>query len=183
MGEEANGEDTAAEASAGPATLRDFVVANFPLLTAVGAFTGLATFVSVNAQGLPWLATALRFLFVVAAALLALELVAQLPPDARLHRARVRPGQPWRLVAFAYVGQLAMLGALLNVFWQYPRLLAPTLVLAVGVLLWRVVPDHVKGRAGAPILVAAAALLVAGLIVALLWQERGPIDALWERIR
>lgn len=183
MGAAANGEDTPAEATVGPATLRDFVVANFSLLTAVGAFTGLATFVSANTLGLPWLATALRFLFVVAASLLALELVAELPPDARLHRARVRPGQPWRLVAFAYVGQLAMLGALLNVFWQYPRLLVPTLALAVGVLLWRVVPDHVRGRAGAPILVAAAALLVAALAITLLWRERGPIDALWEQTR
>ena len=165
-------------------SLRDFVLANYPLLAAVGAFTGLATFVSNNALGLPWLATYLRFLFVAGAALLALELTAQWPPELRLDRVRVPTGTPWRLAAFAYGAQLAMLGALLNVYWQYPRLLLPTLFLAIGALLWQiVVPQRAKVWPGTWVLVAVIALVVAELVFTLLWQERTVLDWLWRQIR
>jgi hypothetical protein len=165
-------------------TLRDFVLANYPLLAAVGAFTGLATFVSNNALGLPWLATYLRFLFVAGAALLALELTAQWPPELRLDHVRVPAWTPWRLAAFAYGAQLAVLGALLNVYWQYPRLLLPTLFLAIGVLLWQiVVPQRAKVWPGTWVLVAVIALVVTELVFTLLWQERTVLDWLWRQIR
>jgi hypothetical protein len=174
----------AAQRSAATMTLKDFVLANYPLLAAVGAFTALATFVSNNALGQPWLATYLRFLFMVVAAVLALELVAQLSPELRLDRARVPPGTPWRLAAFAYGAQLTMLGAILNVYWQFPRLLLPTLALAIGVLLWWVVvPQRARGWPGTSVIVAAVALLVAELVFTLLWKEQTLLDWLWGQFR
>jgi hypothetical protein len=165
-------------------TLKDFVLANYPLLAAVGAFTALATFVSNNALGQPWLATYLRFLFMVVAAVLALELVAQLSPELRLDRVRVPPGTPWRLAAFAYGAQLTMLGAILNVYWQFPRLLLPTLALAIGVLLWQgVVPQRARGWPGTSVFVAVVALLVAELVFTLLWKEQTLLDWLWGQIQ
>jgi hypothetical protein len=140
--------------------------------------------VSNNALGQPWLATYLRFLFIVAATVLALELVAQLSPELRLDRVRVPAGTPWRLAAFAYVGELAMLGVILNIYWQHPRLLLPTLALAIGVLLWQVVvPQRARGWPGTSVIVAVVALLVAELVFTLLWKEQTLLDWLWGRIR
>jgi hypothetical protein len=174
----------AAQRGAATMTLKDFILSNYPLLAAVGAFTALATFVSNNALGQPWLATYLRFLFIVAATVLALELVAQLSPELRLDRVRVPAGTPWRLAAFAYVGELAMLGVILNIYWQHPRLLLPTLALAIGVLLWQVVvPQRARGWPGTSVIVAVVALLVAELVFTLLWKEQTLLDWLWGQIR
>jgi len=59
-------------------------------------------------------------LFIAAAAVLTLTLVAQLSPEFRLDRVRVPAGTPRRLAAFVYVGELAMLAVILNIYWQHP---------------------------------------------------------------
>ena len=83
----------AAQRGAATMSLHDFILANYPLLAAVGAFTALATFVSNNALGQPWLATYLRFLFIVAAAVLALELMPSCPRNAGRIASAFRPGR------------------------------------------------------------------------------------------
>ena len=108
---------TPAPGASVPDSLKSFVGANTMLLVAMGAMTGLATFVGRSA-GPDWSATLLQFVLTGLAFLLWLELLTQWPPALLLHRAPAPSGIPWRLVWFAYGMQLAMVGLIANVVWR-----------------------------------------------------------------
>jgi len=168
-----------------PESLKSFVDANTMLLAAMGAMTGLATFVGRSA-GPDWSATLLQFVLTGLAFLLWLELLTQWPPALLLHRAPAPSGIPWRLVWFAYGMQLAMVGLIANVVWRQLQLLAPTLGLGVSVLLWRALPEHVRSRPAALVGAVVMGVLASAVTVMVVdpptqtvlqrvWQDvRGP---------
>lgn len=147
-----------------PDSLKSFIGANTMLLAAMGAMTGLATFVGRGA-GPDWSATLLQFVLTGLAFLLWLEMLTQWPPVLLLHRAPPPPGLPWRLVWFAYGMQLVMVGLIANTIWRQPHVLVPTIGLGAGVLLWRVLPAHVRSRPASLAGVIVTALLVSVITV------------------
>jgi hypothetical protein len=118
------------------------------LLAALGAMTGLATFVGRGA-GADWSATLLQFVLTALAALLWLEVLTQWPPALLLFRAPPPPGALWQFVWFAYGMQLVMVGLIANMIWRQPDVLVPTIGLGAGVLLWHALPAHVRSRPAA----------------------------------
>ncbi len=145
-------------------SLRDFVLANFPLLGAIGGLIGIATFVSAVPLYATWVQPYLVFLLLVAAVLVWLELLAQWPPTLLVYQGPPPPGSPWRLVGFAYAVQLTMVGLVGAFLWHVPRLLIPALAVAIGVGLWRfLVPAPVKTHRAALAVTATVALLIAML--------------------
>jgi len=176
---------TPAPGASVPDSLKSFVGANTMLLAAMGAMTGLATFVGRSA-GPDWSATLLQFVLTGLAFLLWLELLTQWPPALLLHRVPAPSGIPWRLVWFAYGMQLAMVGLIANVVWRQLQLLAPTLGLGVSVLLWRALPEHVRSRPAALVGAVVMGVLASAVTVMVVdpptqtvlqrvWQDvRGP---------
>ena len=60
-------------------------------------------------------------------------------------------GIPWRLVGFAYVLQLTMVGIVGGFLWRIPRLVILTVAAVIGAGLWRyLVPERVKAWRGCP---------------------------------
>ena len=151
-----------APVAAKPGSLRDFVLANFPLLGAIGGLTGIATFVAALPIYAGWIGAYLTFLLLAAAVLDWVELLAQWPSDLLLYQGPPPQGTSWRLVGFAYAVQLTMVGFLAGLFLRFPKLAVPALGTAIGVGLWRVLlPQRVKSARGAPLLTLIIALLVA----------------------
>ncbi len=75
-----------------------------------------------------------------------------------------RPSQPCSLTGSLYQ-------FFPNIYWQHPRLLLPTLALAIGVLLWQViVPQRTWRWLGPSVFVAVVGLLVAERVYTLLWK-------------
>lgn len=163
--------DDAAQAEPEPqavqaGNLRDFVLANGPLLGAIGGLIGIATFVSALPLYTEWVQPYLIFLLLAAAVLIWLELLAQWPPELMIYRGPAPPGLPWRLVGFAYVVQLTMVGFVGGFLWRVPRLVALTLATVIGAGLWHyLVPERFKAWRGALLMTAIVALLVSMLVI------------------
>ena len=149
-------------------SLRDFVLANFPLLGSIGGLIGIATFVVALPWYADWVRPYLTFLLLAAAILIWLELLAQWPPEMMIYLGPPPPGTPWRTVGFAYAVQLTMVGLVGGFLWRIPRLLIPTLAVVIGVGLWRyLVPERAKARRGALLVTSIVSLLVALLVTSL----------------
>ncbi|MCD6031593.1 MAG: hypothetical protein K0S78_3767 [Thermomicrobiales bacterium] len=147
-------------------SLRDFVVANLPLLAAIGGLLGLVTFVAAWPLYAGWVRPYVTFLLLAAAVLLWLELLAQWPADVLIYQGPPPPGTPWRLVGFAYAVQLTMVAFIGGFLWRIPRLVVPTLAAAIGIGLWRfLLPQRVKAMRGVPLLTLIIALLIAIAVV------------------
>ena len=128
------------------------MLANFPLLGAIGGLIGIATFVGALPLYADWVQPYLVFLLLAGGVLTWLELLAQWPPDLMVHRGPPPPGTAWRLVGFAYAVQLTMVGFVGGFLWRIPRLLVPTLAAAIGVGLWRfLLPGRVKEQRRRPL--------------------------------
>jgi hypothetical protein len=149
-------------------SLRDFVVENVSLLAAIGGLIGIATFVSALPLYAVWVRPYLIFLLLAAAVLIWLELLAQWPTELMIHQGPPPPETSWRLVGFAYVLQLTMVGFVGGFLWRVPRLVAPTLALCIGVGLWRLVlPKRLKEQRGALVITAIVALLISMAVLSL----------------
>ena len=149
-------------------SLRDFVLANFPLLGSIGGLIGIATFVSALPFYATWVQPYLIFLLLAAAVLVWIELLAQWPPELLVHLGPPPRGTPWQLVGFAYAVQLTMIGFVGGFLWRVPRMLIPTLAVIIGVGLWRyLVPERAKARRGALLVTAIIALLISLLVTSL----------------
>jgi hypothetical protein len=149
-------------------SLRDFVVANFPLLGAIGGLIGIATFVNALPLYAEWVQPYLIFLLLAAAVLIWLELLAQWPPELMIYRGPAPSGLPWRLVGFAYVVQLTMVGFVGGFLWRIPRLVTLTLATVIGAGLWHyLVPERSKAWRGSLLATAIVALLVAMFLTSL----------------
>lgn len=165
--------DDAAQANPEPlavqaGSLRDFVLANGPLLGAIGGLIGIATFVSALPLYAEWVQPYLIFLLLAAAVLIWLELLAQWPPDLMIYRGPAPSGIPWRLVGFAYVVQLTMVGFVGGFLWRIPRLVGLTLATVIGAGLWHyLVPERFKAWRGSLLMTAIVALLVSMLVISL----------------
>ena len=157
------------EASAPPiGSLRDFVLANFPLLGAIGGLIGIATFVAALPLYADWVQPYLVYLLLAAGVLIWLELLAQWPPDLLICQGPPPPGASWRLVGFAYALQLTMVGIIGGFLWHVPRLFALALATLIGTAVWRLLlPERVKARRGALLATAIVALLAAIVITSL----------------
>jgi hypothetical protein len=176
-------DDAVAHVDAEPAvppigSLRDIVLANAPLLGAIGGLIGIATFVvalPLYAAGVkPYLA----FLLLAAAVLIWLELLAQWPPELLLYQGPPPSGTSWRLVGFAYALQLTMVGFIGGFLWRLPRLVIPTLAAIIGTGVWRfLLPERVKAHRGAVLVTAIIALLVAIAVLSLMHPAYQPIFA------
>jgi hypothetical protein len=154
--------------SAQVGNLRDFVLANGPLLGAIGGLIGIATFVNALPLYAAWVQPYLIFLLLAAAVLIWLELLAQWPPELMIYRGPAPSGRPWRLVGFAYVVQLTMVGFVGGFLWRIPRLVTLTLATVIGAGLWHyLVPERSKGWRGSLLATAIVALLVAMLLTSL----------------
>ena len=151
-----------------PGTLRDFVLANFPLLGAIGGLIGIATFVVALPLYASWVSPYLVFLLLSAAVLIWLELLAQWPVDLLIYRGPPPPGTSWRLVGFAYALQLTMVGFIGAFLWRLPRLVVPALAAAIGVGVWQfLLPRRIKERHGVLLLVAVVAWLASMAVLSL----------------
>ncbi|HEU0116834.1 MAG TPA: hypothetical protein VFQ80_19225, partial [Thermomicrobiales bacterium] len=163
--------DAASAPPAPPAhlqSLRDFVLANFPLLGAIGGLIGIATFVAALPLYADWVQPYLIFLLLGAGILVWLELLAQWPPELLIYRGPPPRGTPWRLVGFAYAVQLTMVGVVGGFFWHIPRLVVLALASVIGTANWRfLLPERIKERRGALLATAIAALLLAIAITSL----------------
>jgi hypothetical protein len=149
-------------------SLRDFVVANFPLLGAIGGLIGIATFVNTLPLYAAWVQPYLIFLLLAAAVLIWLELLAQWPPELMIYRGPAPSEIPWRLVGFAYVVQLTMVGFVGGFLWRSPRLVVLTVATVIGAGLWHyLVPERVKAWRGSLLATAIVALLIAMLVTSL----------------
>jgi hypothetical protein len=149
-------------------SLRDFVLANGPLLAAIGGLIGIATFVNALPLYAAWVQPYLIFLLLAAAVLLWLELLAQWPPELMIYRGPAPSGLPWRLVGFAYVVQLTMVGFVGGFLWRIPRLVTLTLATVIGAGLWHyLVPERSKAWRGSLLATAIVALLVAMFLTSL----------------
>ncbi len=148
-------------------SLRDFVVANLPLLGAIGGLIGLVTFVGAWPLYAGWVRPYVTFLLLAAAVLLWLELLAQWPAELLIYEGPPARGTSWRLVGFAYTVQLTMVPIIGGFLWRIPRLVVPALAAAIGIgLWWFLLPRSAKAVRGAPLLTAIIALLVA---IAVVW--------------
>ena len=166
-----------------PESLKSIIGANSMLLAAMGAMTGLATFVGRSA-GPDWSATLLQFVLTGLAFLLWLELLTQWPPALLLHRAPAPPGTPWRIVWFSYGMQLAMVGLIANAVWRQPQLLAPALGLGAGVLVWRVLSQQIQSRPAALVGAAFAAVLASAVTVMIVDPPTQTVlQRLWQDVR
>jgi hypothetical protein len=166
-----------------PESLKHFVGANTMLLAAMGAMTGLATFVGRSA-GPDWSATLLQFVLTGLAVLLWLELLTQWPPTLLLHRAPAPSGTPWRLVWFAYGMQLAMVGLIANVVWRQPQVLVPALGLGASVLIWRVLSQQGQSRPAALVGAVVMGVLASALIVMVVDPPTQTLlQRLWQDVR
>jgi len=166
-----------------PESLKSFIGANTMLLAAMGAMTGLATFVG-RGTGPDWSAALLQFLLTGLAVLLWLELLTQWPPALLLHRAPAPPGSPWRMVWFSYGMQLAMVGLIANVVWRQPQVLVPTLGLGVSVLVWRALAQQGQSRPAA--LVGAVVMGVLASVVSVMVVDpptQTLLQRLWQDVR
>jgi hypothetical protein len=106
------------------------------------------------------------FLLLAAAVLIWLELLAQWPADLRIHQGPPLPGTPWRLVGFAYVLQLTMVGFIGGFLWRFPRLVVPALAAGIGIGAWQfLLPRRFKALRGAPLLTAIVAWVIAILVL------------------
>jgi hypothetical protein len=151
-----------------PGSLREFVVTNFPLLGAIGGLIGLGTFVVALPIYATWVQPFLAALLLAAAVLLWLELLAQWPVDLRLDHGPPPPGTPWRLVSFAYVLQLTMVGFIGGVLWRVPRLLIPAFAAGIAVGVWQfVLPRRLKAWRAMPLALAILALAIAIVVLSL----------------
>jgi hypothetical protein len=149
-------------------SLRDFVLANGPLLGAIGGLIGIATFVNALPLYAAWVQPYLIFLLLAAAVLIWLELLAQWPPELMIYRGPAPSGLPWRLVGFAYVVQLTMVGFVGGFLWRIPRLVTLTLATVIGAGLWHyLVPERCKAWRGSLLATAIVALLVAMFLTSL----------------
>jgi hypothetical protein len=149
-------------------SLRDFVLANGPLLAAIGGLIGIATFVNALPLYAAWVQPYLIFLLLAAAVLIWLELLAQWPPELMIYRGPAPSGLPWRLVGFAYVVQLTMVGFVGGFLWRIPRLVTLTLATVIGAGLWHyLVPERCKAWRGSLLATAIVALLVAMFLTSL----------------
>jgi hypothetical protein len=163
--------DHAAHAAAEPpakssGSLRDFVLANFPLLGAIGGLIGIVTFVVALPLYATWVTPYLAFLLLAAAVLLWLELLAQWPADLMIYRGPPPTGTPWRLVGFAYAVQLTMVGFLGTLLWRFPRLVVPALAAGIGIGAWQfLLPRRLKALRGAPLLTVIVAWVIAILVL------------------
>lgn len=166
-----------------PESLKSFIGANTMLLAAMGAMTGLATFVGRSA-GPDWSATLLQFVLTGLAFLLWVELLSQWPPALLLHRAPAPSNIPWRLVWFAYGMQLAMVGLIANAVWRQPHLLVPAVGLGTGVLLRRALPEPLRSRPAALVGVLGAAVLASMLTLLVVDPPvQTVLQPLWEEVR
>jgi hypothetical protein len=142
------------------------VLANTPLLAAIGGLIGIATFLAAFPLSAAWTRPFLTFLLLFGAVLLWLELLAQWPPELLIYRGPPPRGTSRRLVLFAYVLQLTMVGFVGNVLWRFPQVLVPTVVTGLALGVWQfLLPERVKAQRGVPLLLAILALLVSVAIL------------------
>jgi hypothetical protein len=147
-------------------SLRDFVLANGPLLGAIGGLIGIGTFVSALPFYAGWVRPYLAFLLLLCAVLIWLELLAQWSPELLIYQGPPPAGAPWRLVAFAYAVQLTMVGFIGGFLWRMPRLVLPTLATVIGIGLWRfVLPHRVKEQRGALLGTAIVSLVISTAVL------------------
>ena len=166
-----------------PDSLKSFIGANTMLLAAMGAMTGLATFVG-RSSGPDWSAALLQFLLTGLAVLLWLELLTQWPPALLLHRAPAPPGSPWRMVWFSYGMQLAMVGLIANVVWRQPQVLVPALGLGVSVLVWRALAQQGQPRPAALVGAVVMGVLASAVIVIVVDPPTQTVlQRLWQDVR
>jgi hypothetical protein len=169
-------------ATKSPGTLRDFVLAHFPLLGAIGGLLGLVTFIAAWPLYAGWMRPYVTFLLLAAAVLLWLELLAQWPANLLIYAGPPPPGTSWRLVGFAYAVQLTMVAFIGGFVLRIPRLVIPLLAAAIGIGLWRfLLPQRVKAMRGVPLLLVIIALLIAIAVVSLvhpdywaIFEDAGP---------
>jgi hypothetical protein len=161
-----------------PGPLKAVVLGNFPLLAAIGGLIGLATFVGALPLYATWVQPFLTFLLLAAATLLWLELLAQWPAELRIDRGPPPPGTPWRLVGFAYVLQLTMVGFIGGFLWRFPRLLIPLLAAGIAIGVWQFfLPRRLKAWRAMPLTLAILALLGAIIVLSLVHPTYGSIFA------
>jgi hypothetical protein len=80
--------------------------------------------------------------------------------------------------------QLTMVGLIANAVWRQPQLLVPTLGLGAGVLLWRVLPEHVQSRPAALVGVLVVAVLASVVTVVVVDPPAQTVlQRLWEDVR
>jgi hypothetical protein len=168
----ADGSSSVPQSGAAHATpvgsLREFVLANFPLLGAIGGLIGIATFVTALPFYVGWAGPYLAFLLLSAAVLIWLELLAQLPSELMIYQGSPPPGTPWRLVGFAYAVQLTMVAFIGAFLWRVPRLVVLTLGATIGIGVWRfLLPERVKARRGSLLATAIIALLISIAVLSL----------------
>lgn len=150
-------------------SLREFILANFPLLGAIGGLIGIATFVSALPLFATWVQPYLTFLLLAAAVLVWFELLAQWPSDLLIHQGPPPPGTSWRLACFAYAMQLTMVGFVGGFLWRIPRLVVLAFATLIAAAIWRyLVPLRMKQQRGVLLATAIVALLVALAVTSLL---------------
>lgn len=131
-------------------------------LLALAAYTGTLE--------LHWIGTYLRFLLILAAGVLWIEVVSSWPESVQLHASRHPQGVHWRMVVFAYALQLTVIGFILVLLYKEPKLIAPIISLAVVGVAWYLY-RRVTGVSGPPKgvhigeITIPAAPLVFGLVV------------------
>ena len=152
-----------APASATPETLKSFIAGNMPLLTTFTVLAGLAGFVLTLPLG--WFGPLLRAGLLVLTVIVWFDLLDQLPKPLLLSQWRHYPADySWRLIWFAYLIQVLMLGFVVFLSVEFPRVVVPAFAAVAAMLVISRLGERVGGVARLLI-----ALLVFELILILLY--------------
>lgn len=161
-----------------PDTLKAFITGNMPLLTTFTVLAGLAGFVITLPLG--WFGPLLRSGLLVLSVVVWLDLLDQLPQPLLLSHWRRYPSDySWRLVWFAYLIQLLMLGFMAFLVIEFPRVVVPALAAIVAVALVSRLGDRVSG-----VIRLVIGLVVFELLLILLYPtHQGFVGWLLDRTR
>lgn len=125
-------------------TLKSFIAGNMPLLTTFTVLAGLAGFVLTLPLG--WFGPLLRAGLLVLTVIVWFDLLDQLPAPLLLSRWRHYPvAYNWRLIWFAYLIQFLMIGFLVFMCIEFPRVAAPAFAAVAAMVVVSRLGDRVGG--------------------------------------
>lgn len=149
--------------AAAQATLKSFIAGNMPLLTTFTVLAGLAGFVLTLSLG--WFGPLLRAGLLVLTVIVWFDLLAQFPTPLLLSQWRRYPGEyGWRFIWFAYLIQGLMIGFVVFLTVEVPRVAVPAFAAVAAMAIMSRLGERVSGLARVVI-----ALIVFELLLILLY--------------
>ena len=158
--------------------LKTFLAEHSALLGTVSILTSLSAFV-INFH-LGWLDLYLKAVLLLAALVVWLEFHARFPEaltKGHLHEVR---RLSWRLIAFAYLMRLIMVGFAVWAVWERPLMIVPLIALGAGAVVWHLTAGRGRAHYVLPLLAVVVGFVLSEVAIDAISPE---YEAFFEQIR